>query len=178
MLRFYLTLHPHPVYQFSCMQQQKHWLALHNQTITQQHPLCYTALSLGKPVWFICFCMLVVNQDLHISHYRHLKRVKSFLVVLMWTPTLKSECHCMLLTKTADFVDTVRQEIWFVVCWLLNVPATCQCISGMDLLRQLYVLPHWDTSCRSNFPSHPVRVYWHRANQSQHWPFNARRLAG
>ena len=24
-------------------------------------------------------------------------------------------------------------------------------------------------SCRSNFPSHPVTVYWHRANQSKHW---------
>ena len=33
-----------------------------------------------------------------------------------------------------------------VVClfvgWLLNVPATCQCISGTDLHRQFYVLPH------------------------------------
>ena len=33
-----------------------------------------------------------------------------------------------------------------VVClfvdWLLNVPVTCECISGTDLLRQLYVLPH------------------------------------
>ena len=28
------------------------------------------------------------------------------------------------------------------VCWLLNVPATCWCISGTDLLRQVYVLPH------------------------------------
>ena len=64
------------------------------------------------------------------------------------------------------------------VGWLLNVPATCQCISGTDLLRQFYVLPHWYTSCRSNFPSRPVTVYWHRANQSQHWPYNARRLAG
>ena len=26
--------------------------------------------------------------------------------------------------------------------WLLNVPATCKCISGTDLLRQFYVLPH------------------------------------
>ena len=42
------------------------------------------------------------------------------------------------------------------VCWLLNVPATCECISGTDLLRQFYVLPH---CCRSNFPSHPVSVY-------------------
>ena len=28
------------------------------------------------------------------------------------------------------------------VCWLLSVPATCECISGTDLLRQFYVLPH------------------------------------
>ena len=27
------------------------------------------------------------------------------------------------------------------VGWLLNVPATCECISRMGLLRQLYVLP-------------------------------------
>ena len=26
--------------------------------------------------------------------------------------------------------------------WLDNVPPTCWCISGTDLLRQLYVLPH------------------------------------
>ena len=29
-----------------------------------------------------------------------------------------------------------------VVCALLNAPATCKCISGTDLLRQFYVLPH------------------------------------
>ena len=29
-----------------------------------------------------------------------------------------------------------------VVGWLLNVPATCQCVSGADLHRQFYVLPH------------------------------------
>ena len=28
------------------------------------------------------------------------------------------------------------------VGWLLNVPETCECISGTDLLRQFYVLPH------------------------------------
>ena len=33
-------------------------------------------------------------------------------------------------------------EITIVVGWLLNVPATCECISGKDLLRQFYVLPH------------------------------------
>ena len=64
------------------------------------------------------------------------------------------------------------------VCWLLNIPATCQCISGTDLLRQFYVLPYWDRCYRSNFPFHPVTVYRHWTNQSQYWPFNTRRLAG
>ena len=43
-----------------------------------------------------------------------------------------------------------------VVDWLLNVPATFYCISGMDLLRQSYVLPHCKRSCRSNFLSHLI----------------------
>ena len=64
------------------------------------------------------------------------------------------------------------------VCWSFNVPATCKCISGTDLLRQVYVLPHRDRSCRPNFPSHPITIYWYRADQSQHWPYIARRLAG
>ena len=29
-----------------------------------------------------------------------------------------------------------------VVCWLLNVPPTCECISGTDVLKQFYLLPH------------------------------------
>ena len=32
------------------------------------------------------------------------------------------------------------------VCWLLNVPVTCECISGTDLRRQLYVLPHLEVA--------------------------------
>ena len=27
-------------------------------------------------------------------------------------------------------------------CWRLNIPATCECISWMDLHRQVYVLPY------------------------------------
>ena len=35
-----------------------------------------------------------------------------------------------------------REGRMAVVGWLLNVPATCQCISGTDLHRQFYVLTH------------------------------------
>ena len=68
--------------------------------------------------------------------------------------------------------------VCLLVGWLLNAPATCWYISGTILHRQLYVLPHWDGSCRPNFLPHPVTVYSHRADQSQRWPYNARRLAG
>ena len=35
----------------------------------------------------------------------------------------------------------IKANIMLVGC-LLNVPATCECISGTDLHRQFYVLPH------------------------------------
>ena len=92
---------------------------------------------------------------------------------LVWMEWVGRWVSCM--NGMGGEVGVLRE--WFV-CWLLNVPATCKCISGMDLLRQEYVLPHWDRSCRPNFPSHPVTVYWHQVHQSQCWPYNARRLAG
>ena len=71
-----------------------------------------------------------------------------------------------------------RDAFFFLVPrGLLDVPATCLCISGAGLLRKIYVLPQWDRLCRSNFLPHPVIVYWHRANHSQGWPRNARRPA-
>ena len=82
-----------------------------------------------------------------------------------------------LVLSECYFIDTQLYDFMFV-CWLLNIPATCECVSGTDLLRQFYMLPHWDRCCRSNFPSHPVTVYWHQANQSQHWPFNTKHLSG
>ena len=68
-------------------------------------------------------------------------------------------------------------DLLFVVGWLLNIPATGKCISGTDLLRQFYVLSHWDKlqTKISISPSHSILT---PANQSQHWPYNTRRLAG
>ena len=41
-----------------------------------------------------------------------------------------------------DCLPAARDFCLLVVGWLLNVPATCECISGTDLHRQFYVLPH------------------------------------
>ena len=46
----------------------------------------------------------------------------------------------MIDQTVAPKVNEMFMELF--VCWVLNVPATCKCISGTDLLRQFYVLPH------------------------------------
>ena len=49
----------------------------------------------------------------------------------------------LLIVVTVVEVDDGSCAVGEVcVCWLLIVPATCECISGTDLHRQLYVLPH------------------------------------
>ena len=101
-------------------------------------------------------------------------------------PVFADNYMAKIIGSTKILENPIREGLQMVVinwkfcfvCWLLIVPATCECISGTDLHRQFYVLPHWDRSCKSNFPSHPVTVYLHRADQSQCWPYNARRLAG
>ena len=95
-----------------------------------------------------------------ITYFNGSKRIGSVFFFVLTSIMLRSyyvHTWCML----------VQTKLCETVCWLLNVPATCECISGTDLLRQFYVLPHWDRSCRSKHPSHPVTVYWCRANQSQ-----------
>ena len=57
----------------------------------------------------------------------------------------------ILLIKTVFALTTGHVR---AVGWLLNTPATNWSICGTDLLRQVYILPNSDRSCRSNFLSH------------------------
>ena len=83
---------------------------------------------------------------------------------------LKSGCPFETIPETIAPLKKIVSTV--VVCWLLNVPATDYCMSGTDLLRQFYMvphcdrscishclLPHCDRSCRFNFLPHPVTVY-------------------
>ena len=111
----------------------------------------YKILS-KKNVFWIIFCSILVELGLGILIFNRRLRV------------MGSSCLNGTILR--------RCKLWSggLVGWLFIVPATCYCVSGKDLLRQFYVLPHWDRSCRSNFLPHPVTVYWHRADRSQCWP--------
>ena len=59
---------------------------------------------------------------------------------VLWTGTLQ---WGMGVREGGEVGKGWRGEgVCLFVCWLLNVPATCECISGTDLLRQFYVRPH------------------------------------
>ena len=47
-----------------------------------------------------------------------------------------------IINKNSITVITIICVAIMFVCWLLNVPATCECISRTDLHRQFYVLSH------------------------------------
>ena len=53
--------------------------------------------------------------------------------------TGKQNAKELTLTINRNVTD---YAVCLFVGWLLNVPATCECISGTDLHRQVYVLPH------------------------------------
>ena len=90
---------------------------------------------------------------------------------------LHGQCQDPIFTNNPRTPLHTCHSVCFLVGCLPNVPATSSCTSRTHLLRQVYVLPHWDRCCTSNFPPHPVTVYWHPANQSQHWAYSTRRLA-
>ena len=66
----------------------------------------------------------------------------SSLPALCNTSSAFDRVHTLQHDTDDDNDGNEEEKMMMVVGWLLNVPATCECISGMDLLRQFYVLPH------------------------------------
>ena len=67
---------------------------------------------------------------------------------LRWQVDLQllSQCSSTYSVLASLSLRGTLRVVWDVkqlfVGWLLSVPATCQCVSGTDLLRQFYMLPH------------------------------------
>ena len=49
---------------------------------------------------------------------------------------MRVACARVFVYVCASARARVRERESLFACWLLNVPATCECISGTDLLRQ------------------------------------------
>ena len=69
------------------------------------------------------------------------------IVIIILPPTViyilnSTSCSYSEVKRAETFLVTMSVDICLLVGWLLNVPATGECISGTDPLRQLYVLPH------------------------------------
>ena len=78
-----------------------------------------------------------MTTDQATQHYAFSKHKSTFFSLLFLISLIS---HWSVLIE--DDTPLVHNHV--VVCWLLNVLTTCKCISGTDLLRQFYMLPHRD----------------------------------
>ena len=99
--------------------------------------LFYCIYDLNKPYAIYCISV-TIRTGIHHTR-QHL--------------TDLGECAVTHFIGTRPYAEPFAKV---VVGWLLNVPGASWCISGTDMLRQLYVLPHSNRSCGSNFLLHPV----------------------
>ena len=71
-------------------------------------------------------------------------------------------CGCRDWCGRSNFCCKSRICVWSLVCWScclgFQQHAKCRPLSGIHVLRQCEVLPHWDRSCRSDLLSRPVIV--------------------
>ena len=88
-------------------------------------------------------------------------------IIVCWLFSVPATCVSQVILYSADRI---------IVCWLFNVPATC--VSQGRICSDNFRCCHTDIRVADQVFHHPVTVYWHRANQSQHWPCNTRRVAG
>ena len=105
----------------------------------------YRDLSVG---WLTAFNVPVAPEQLRHGSCCHTekKRCGSNFAVLLSHGSLTPCQPVPSLTLQSQAPDRVATAVLsrtrLLVGWLLNVPATCECISGTDLHRQFYVLPH------------------------------------
>ena len=71
---------------------------------------------------------------------------------------------------------TTLGYVWFLGCLMSKQASKLYLMSGSGL-KSLYPATT-RYIFRSNLLSHPVTVSWHQANQSLHWLYDTRRLAG
>ena len=72
---------------------------------------------------------------------------------------------CSAIQVVCSDVVCSRLSVEVVACWLLNVPATCVCISGTDLLRQF-------TCCHTEIEAADQTVYRTQSQYTDTEPTN------
>ena len=85
----------------------------------------------------LCFCICTCSAKLSVFHVERRSKNTLMIITIIIIIVIVIIINCF---KKCTQSRGLRMAV--VVGWLLNVPATCECISGTDLLRQFYVLPH------------------------------------
>ena len=128
----------------------------------QDKNICQAALKAGIDVVSAEFILTgVLRQEVDVNRY-------PLVVSGVMQHVQVSHWHTLYMTFTCYYLVSVLSVSsyvwsWCFWCWLFNIPATSYCMSGRIFPDRM---SHWDRSCRTSLLSHPLTIYWHRANQS------------
>ena len=148
----------------------RHYALTHRYTHTQTHTHTHKHTT-------------VTDIILTLLHLKQLQSMQIYQLLLSGLRPGKSSFSFTVQCQALLFLGGTWTSVLFAG-WLLNVPATCKCISGMDLLRQLYVLPQRNRYSDQTFPltqsqytdtrpiSPSIDLITPGAWQSSHWSAN------
>ena len=99
-----------------------------------------------------------------------------------WTNTMTQVLHQCIIKSAQTNQSNVgfnacKLIACFVIGWMVAKCPSSMLVYLRDRSAQT-ILCSATLNCRSSTLPQAVTVYWHRTNQSQHWSYNARRLAG
>ena len=111
---------------------------------------CAGAFYPGVPVQPVC-----LRYHNKLVRETHCPFPLCFLFLISWTfwriYHVFTQILCLVLQAVSLIWSDGFDDACGVVGRLFIIPATCQYISGADLCRQLYKLPHWDKVADKTF---------------------------
>ena len=102
-------------------------------------------------------------------------------VFSVWLELLREELKLQFIYIYIYTISSVTVAVSCRICLLVGCLTSQQhaTVSQGRICSDKFTCCHTKIEAADqNFLPHPVTVYWHRADQSQHWPYNARCLAG
>ena len=110
------------------------------QEVALRHPPTFSVLCQTAPC---CPTISSLQRRFGLPTHRTPSVCHSVLLIVHLLSFIRAMCpahfHFVLVRVTSL---RFCWDFGWLVGWLLIVPATCECISGTDLLRQFNVLPH------------------------------------
>ena len=134
---------------------------------------CQTS-DISKQLLVIYTCQTAdISKQLLVIYTCQTSDISKQLLVIYTCQTVISANSCLLYIPVTPPISA--NSCLFHGCLASHRQA--KCISGREVARRHDALPHWQRSCKSGLLSHPLAVYFYRADQFYIGPITPGRVA-